>query len=288
MFSKDLETIQINGESLERFLLFLKKEFSLDYTGYSQTFLVRRIAGFLQEHNLNTIELLHHLLIQEPALVSSLRKELNIHYTEMFRDPDFFDSLRKNAFPFLSTYPSLHIWHAGCSTGEEVYSLAILLSEVGLLERSRIIATDSDPLVLEKAREAIFDVSRIKEFTGSYYKAGGQSEFSNYYSSAYGQLKFNEQLRKNISFRKHNLVSDPVIRKFNLVLCRNVMIYFSPELQNKVVGLLGRSLSNLGYLGLGATETLSFNKYRNEFSAIDKSGRIYRKVSLSEWKNCKN
>jgi len=288
MISKNLETIQISNESLERFLLFLRREFSLDYTGYSQSFLVRRIGGFLQEHNLNTIELLHHLLSQDPGLVSSLRKELNIHYTEMFRDPEFFNSLRKNVFPFLATYPRLNIWHAGCSSGEEVYSLAILLAEVGLLERSKIVATDCDPVVLEKAGEAIFGISRIKEYTGNYYKAGGQSEFSNYYSSAYGQLKFKEQLRKNVSFRKHNLVSDPVIRKFNLILCRNVMIYFSPELQGKVAGLLGKSLSNLGYLGLGATETLSFNKYRNEFCPIDKSRRIYRKVSLSEWKNCKN
>ncbi len=260
----------------------------MDYSGYSKAFVLRRLAIFLDQVQLDNLELLAYLIQQRPEYISKLERELSINYTEMFRNPGFFNSLRKNVFPFLSTYPTLRIWHAGCSTGEEVFSLAILLQEVGLLNRTKIYATDKDASVLEKASEAIFDTSRMKEYTANYHLAGGQSEFSNYYSSGYGLLKFQENLRRSISFQQHNLVSDERLQLFNLILCRNVMIYFSPELQNNVVGLLRDSLSNLGYLGLGAMETLSFNRHKSEFAVIDKSERIYRKVSLSEWKNCKN
>ncbi|MBP6334927.1 MAG: protein-glutamate O-methyltransferase CheR [Bacteroidia bacterium] len=278
----------ITSDALDNFLEFLKKEYALDYSGYSQAFVMRRVAGFLEQRNINNLDILEKLFLQRPELVKDLEQELSINYTEMFRNPPFFDSLRKHVFPFLSTYPTLKIWHAGCSTGEEIYSLAILLDEVGLLGRSKIYASDINHNALEKASKGIFDTTRMKEFTSNYHKAGGKKDFSNYYSSGYGQLKFQENLRKRVTFQQHNLISDPCIDRFNLVLCRNVMIYFNSELQNGVVGLLRDSLCNLGYLGLGATETLSFNQHKSEFAVIDKNEKIYRKVSLSEWTKCKN
>lgn len=283
-----INDITISETSLSNFLRLLLDEFGSDYTGYSKNFVVRRLQGFLQNLGLNSLEVLICYLRQKPQVLADIQKELSINYTEMFRNPGFFYSIRKRVFPFLATYPTLKIWHAGCSTGEEVFSLAILLQEVGLLDRTKIYATDKESSVLNKASSAIFDTSRMQEYTANYYSSGGNSEFSNYYSSGYGQLKFQENLRKSISFQQHDLLSDGPLQKFNLIFCRNVMIYFSPDLQNRVVGSLCSSLSNLGYLGLGATETLSFNKYRHEFATIDKAERIYRKVSLSEWRNCKN
>ncbi len=283
-----INDITISDTSLSNFLSLLSQEFGADYSGYSKTFVARRLQGFLVSQGFDSLEILICYLRQKPQILAEIQKELSINYTEMFRNPGFFYSIRKRVFPFLATYPTLKIWHAGCSTGEEVFSLAILLQEVGLLDRTKIYATDKDSGVLNKASTAIFDTSRMQEYTANYYSSGGNSEFSNYYSSGYGQLKFQENLRRSISFQQHDLLADGPLQKFNLIFCRNVMIYFSPELQNKVVGTLCSSLSNLGYLGLGATETLSFNKYRHEFATIDKSERIYRKVSLSEWRNCKN
>ena len=286
--SMNQECISMSETSVDRFLLELKKDFSVDYLGYSRSFISRRLSGFLQKFQLDNLELLLPLFRQKEEYLTMFKNDLSINYTEMFRNPYFFGSLRKSVFPFLATYPTLNIWHAGCSTGEEVFSLAILLQEVGLLKRTKIIATDKDDKVLEKAERAIFDDSRLKEYTANYYKAGGQRAFSNYYSASYGQFKVLEDIRRSITFKQHNLDTDKSFQKFNLILCRNVMIYFSPNLQDKVVGTMCEGLSNLGYLGLGATETLSFNKHRHEFATIDKAERIYRKVSLSEWKNCKN
>ncbi|TAH38371.1 MAG: protein-glutamate O-methyltransferase CheR [Bacteroidetes bacterium] len=278
----------ISSSSLSKFLHLLSREFGVDYSGYSPSFVARRLQGLLNALRLDSLEIFICYIRQRPETLAEIQRELSINYTEMFRNPGFFYSMRKKVFPFLATYPTLKIWHAGCSTGEEVFSLAILLQEVGLLDRTKIYATDKDTSVLDKAASAIFDTSRMQEYTANYYSSGGNAEFSNYYSSGYGQLKFQESIRRKVSFQQHDLISDDPINKFNLILCRNVMIYFSPDLQNKVVGSLCSSLSNLGYLGLGATETLSFNKHRHEFAAIDKSERIYRKVSLSEWRNCKN
>ncbi|HNS12412.1 MAG TPA: protein-glutamate O-methyltransferase CheR [Bacteroidia bacterium] len=288
MLSTKQEAVILQEAAINRFLLELRKEFSVDYLGYSRTFISRRLSGFLQKVELGNLELLLALFRQREEYLTLLQSEMSINYTEMFRNPKFFESLRKSVFPFLATYPTLNIWHAGCSSGEEVYSMAILLDEVGLLKRTKIIATDKDDKVLEKAESATFDGARLKEYTANYYNAGGRKEFSNYYSASYGQFKIREDVRKSISFMQHNLDTDKPFQKFNLILCRNVMIYFSPEMQDKVVGNMCAGLSNLGYLGLGSTETLSFNKYRHEFASINKSEKIYRKVSLSEWKNCKN
>ena len=189
------------------------------------------MKGLLLNLQFESLEILIAYLRQTPEFLIKIEKEFSINYTEMFRDPAFFYSLRKRVFPFLATYPTLKIWHAGCSTGEEVFSLAILLNEVGLLSRSKIYATDKDASVLDKAASAIFDTSRMQDYTANYYNSGGNSEFSNYYSSGYGQLKFQENLRKNISFKQHNLVVDEGFQKFNLILCRNVMIYFEKDLQ---------------------------------------------------------
>lgn len=286
--NKPVSLLSESEESLKEFLNLLKTEYRLDYSGYSSTFVSRRLGNLLDDLGLNNLEILFCLLRQRPEYLDIIQKKLSINYTEMFRDPGFFSSLRTKVFPYLSIYPKLNIWHAGCSTGEEVFSLAILLDEVGLLGRTKIFATDKNEEVLTKASAAIFDHSRIQEFTSNYYLSGGKRAFSNYYSSGYGQLKFEEKLRRSICFRKHNLVTDEAFKKFNLVLCRNVMIYFNHGLQDKVVGTLSESLTNFGYLGLGSTETLSYNMHRHEYSAIDSQEKIYRKVSLSEWKNCKN
>lgn len=280
--------VTISDQSLKEFLSVLKNDFQLDYSGYSESFVSRRLLNLMEVQKINSPGALLLLFRQQPETLSLFERALSINYTEMFRDPGFFYSLRRNVFPFLATYPTLKIWNAGCSTGEEVFSMAILLHEVGLLRRTKIYATDKEKSVLDQAATSIFDASRMKEYTANYYDAGGKGQFSNYYSSAYGQFKFQSELRKSIVFKKHNLVTDKPFEMFNLVLCRNVMIYFGMDLQDIVVSKLKSSLSNLGYLGLGATETLSFNKHRHEFASIDKAERIYRKVSLSEWRNCKN
>jgi len=195
----------------------------------------------------------------------------------MYRDPGFYASLRKEVLPMLKTYPYVKLWLAGCSTGEEVYSFAIMLEEEGLYDRTQIYATDFNPISLETARKGIYSVARIKEYTANYQLSGGINSFSDYYVANYDSVIFNQDLRKNIVFAEHNLVTDSVFAEVHMIICRNVLIYFNKDLQNKVVRLFSESLIKGGFLGLGSKENLMFTEVVDQFTVIDAKEKIYKK-----------
>ncbi|MDB5960519.1 MAG: chemotaxis protein CheR [Massilia sp.] len=245
-----------------------------DYTGASQK---RRVLHALHEMDCPTISALQAKVMHEPAAFSQLLQYLTIPVTEMFRDPSFYLSLREQVIPFLKTYPSLKIWVAGCSTGQEVYSMAILLREEGLLERAIIYATDINPQSLETARRGVFPLEHMQLYTENYQAAGGKTAFSDYYTAAYGGARFDQSLVENVTFADHSLSTDSVFSETHLISCRNVMIYFNRKLQNRVFGLFHESLCHRGFLALGSKESIDFSEYGNRFEPLAKRERIYRK-----------
>jgi chemotaxis protein methyltransferase CheR len=203
--------------------------------------------------------------------------DLSITVTEMFRDPSFYKALRQSVLPVLRTYPHVKIWHAGCASGEEVYSMAIMLKEEGLLHKTQIYATDFNPSIIRYAKQAQYPISRIKEFTVSYQKAGGKRSFSDYYTANDETAKLNESIRNNIVFANHNLVTDSVFAEMNMVVCRNVLIYFNRQLQDKVISLFLESLAGGGFLCLGSKENLQFSPHFTAFEPVVDHERIYIK-----------
>jgi chemotaxis protein methyltransferase CheR len=197
----------------------------------------------------------------------------------MFRDPEFFRALKSQVFPNLQTYPYRKIWHAGCSTGEEVYSLSILLKESGMLDSSIIYATDINTKALSQAKEAIYPLKLMQDYTRNYIRSGGEASFSEYYTAHYDEAILSSTIKKNIVFSLHNLVNDGSFNEFNMIVCRNVLIYFNKELQDRVFGLFHDSLSPLGYLALGSRESLLFSKYQSYYKVVDKVNKIYRKIN---------
>jgi chemotaxis protein methyltransferase CheR len=195
----------------------------------------------------------------------------------MFRDPDYYQAVRRLVVPFLKTYPSLNVWVAGCSTGEEVYSLAILLHEEGLLERTQMYATDINPESLEAARRGVFNLERMRLYTENYQKAGGKRAFSDYYTAAYDGALFDRALIENVTFADHSLATDSVFSETHFVSCRNVLIYFNRKLQDRVLGLFHESLCYRGFLGLGSKESIDFSSYAERFDVLARRERIYRK-----------
>ncbi|MEW5957370.1 MAG: CheR family methyltransferase, partial [Chloroflexota bacterium] len=216
-------------------------------------------------------------LLYDEAFAQAAIYDFSISVTEMFRDPDFYRSLRKNVVPYLKTYPFIKVWHAGCATGEEVYSLAIVLQEEGLYERATIFATDFNEMVLEKAREGIYPLKDIRQYTLNYQKAGGERPFADYYHAQYESAIMNQSLKRNITFASHNLVTDGVFGEMHLIFCRNVLIYFDRTLQNRVLKLFADSLTHGSFLCLGSKETLSFSEVADSFKAIDERARIFQK-----------
>jgi chemotaxis protein methyltransferase CheR len=204
-------------------------------------------------------------------------QDLSINTTEMFRDPDFFLAIREQVIPVLKTYPFVKIWHAGCSTGEEVYSMAIILKEEGLLNRTQIYATDFNPSALQKARDAIYGAAQMKDYTLNYIKSGGKHSFSDYYNARYDSAILKKTLKENIVFADHNLVTDSVFGEMNLVMCRNTLIYFNKPLQDKVVGLFRDSLVAGGFLCLGSKESITFSPVREVFEPVVGKWKIFRK-----------
>ena len=245
-----------------------------DYAGASQK---RRVLQALAQFEYPTIPALQAGIQQDPSLFLRLLQYLTIPVSEMFRDPTFFLALRQQVVPLLRTYPSIKIWIAGCSTGEEAYSLAILLKEEGLLERSLIYATDINAKSLDKASQGIFSLASIRDHTVNYQKSGGKRAFSDYYTAAYDAAIFDKSLRENITFADHSLATDSVFSETQLVLCRNVLIYFNKTLQDRALGLFHESLSHRGFLGLGSKESIDFSSYSTRFEALVKPERIFRK-----------
>lgn len=256
--------------------VYLKYSYDFrDYAGASQK---RRVLQALAQLDCPTIPALQAKVLHDPAVFMQLLQYLTIPVSEMFRDPPFFLALRQQVIPRLLTYPSLKIWIAGCSTGEEAYSLAILLREEGLLERTRIYATDINAKSLDKARQGIFSLGSIQGHTANYQKAGGKQAFSEYYTAAYDSAIFDKSLSENITFADHSLATDSVFSETQLVLCRNVLIYFNKKLQNRALGLFHESLSHRGFLGLGSKESLEFSAYATRFEPLDRPARIFRKL----------
>lgn len=216
-------------------------------------------------------------ILEDKVFAAKFLQDLSITVTEMFRDPAFYKSLRENVIPILKTYPFIKIWHAGCATGEEAYSMAILLQEEGLIERTTIYATDFNQRALNQAKEGIFSNELIKEYTINYQLSGGKQSFSDYYTSYYDNVIMNQNLKKNIVWANHNLVTDSVFAEVHLILCRNVLIYFERELQNKVQRLFYGSLINGGILCLGSKEGLRFSDVFEFYTELDKKQRIFKK-----------
>jgi chemotaxis protein methyltransferase CheR len=247
-----------------------------DYTGASQK---RRVLHALREMGCASISALQARVLHDPAAFSQLLQYLTIPVTEMFRDPTFFAALREQVVPFLKTYPSLKIWVAGCSTGQEVYSMAIMLREEGLLDRAILYATDINPESLETARRGVFPLEQMQLYTENYQAAGGKRAFSDYYTAAYGGALFDKSLVENVTFADHSLSTDSVFSETHLISCRNVMIYFNKRLQDRVFGLFHESLCHRGFLALGSKESVDFSASAGQFAPLVKRERIYRKLA---------
>jgi chemotaxis protein methyltransferase CheR len=273
----------MNDEDLEKTEISLLLEGiyhhnGYDFRNYAYSSIKRRIWHRIHCEKLDHISQLLEKVLHDPACLKRLFEDFSINVTEMFRDPSFFLSFRKNVVPILKTYPFIRIWHAGCSTGEEVYSMAILLTEEGLYDKSRIYATDINHEVLSVAEAGIYAMGRMKLFTKNYHEAGGTQEFSKYYTAKYNGVKFYKHLTKNIVFAQHNLATDQSFNEFNVIICRNVMIYFDKILQNRVHALFYDSLSHFGILGLGNKETIAFTEYADSYEVVDLREKIYRRI----------
>lgn len=267
---------KISEEEMMQLLSLIRDTYGYDFTSYSRASLLRRFNRCMSEAGINSAFELKYYLVNNKSNFDGFLQQLTVNVTEMFRDPLFFKSLR-GILKRLDSYPILKLWHAGCSTGEEVFSMAILLHEEGLLERTKIYATDLNPLNLEKAKSGMIPLSYIKDYTANYRLSGGINDFSDYYTARYNKAIINTELRKNIVFGQHNLVTDAGFNEFQLVCCRNVLIYFEKELQGKVIKLFHESLSPRGYLALGIKESLLFSGMKNEFEIVDNTHKIFRR-----------
>src|SRR3954468_20338641 len=255
------------------------RHYGFDFREYAPASLRRRVWRRVYAEGLQTISALQEKLLHEPACMERFLLDLSINVTAMFRDPAFYIAFRERVVPLLRTYPFTRIWVAGCSTGEEVYSLAILLQEEGVYERTRIYATDINESVLERAREGVFPLEKMQEYTQNYLRAGGTEAFSEYYVAAYDGAQFQRSLVDNVVFAQHNLVSDRSFNEFNVIVCRNVMIYFDKALQDRVHRLFYESLMTFGVLALGAKESIKFSPFEDCYEELDATERLYKKVA---------
>jgi chemotaxis protein methyltransferase CheR len=273
----------IENENIEISLLLeaIYLKYGYDFRNYARSSIRRRIARRLEMSGLEHISEIQHRVLRDKAFFESLLCDLSINTTEMFRDASFFRTLRQQVLPLYADRPSIRIWHAGCASGEEVYSMAILLHEAGLTDRARIYATDFNEPILAKARQGVFPIERIREYTVNYQQAGGQRSFADYYTAQYGAAIVRPFLRNNVVFADHNLATDSVFAEVDLVICRNVMIYFGKQLQDRAIGLFHDSLSDNGILCLGSKESLNFSDYSDRFKALETGQKMYHKVGVT-------
>ncbi|MBD2112442.1 MULTISPECIES: CheR family methyltransferase [Cyanophyceae] len=255
----------------------LYHRYGYDFRNYAAASLKRRIQSFLKTEKIATVAELQAQVLTDRACAERLLLGLTVNTTAMFRDPSFYVAFRQQVVPLLRTYPFLRIWHAGCSTGQEVYSMAILLQEEGLYHRCRIYATDANDRVLQIARQGIYPSKQMQDYTQLYLKAGGLRTFSEYYTAKYNNVILRPALRERVVFGEHNLVTDGSFNEFNVIICRNVLIYFNQTLQNQVHGLFYNSLCKFGILGLGKQETIRFTKYEAAYDDLAKAEKLYRR-----------
>ncbi|QJR11048.1 Chemotaxis protein methyltransferase [Usitatibacter rugosus] len=252
-------------------------KYHYDFRGYATASLRRRLATAADRFGCRSLTQLQDRLIHEPGIFPELLNYLTVQVSEMFRDPGYFKVLRESVMPLLRTYPSLRVWVAGCSSGEEVYSLAILLREEGLLERTTIYATDINPRALERAEAGVYEIDRIPKFTENHRDSGARTSLSDYYTAGYGRAVFDKSLRKNIVFSDHSLATDSVFAEVQLVSCRNVLIYFDRKLQDRAIGLFREALVRRGVLGIGSKESIRFTHHAEAFEPLSRDLRVYQK-----------
>lgn len=269
----ELESIEI-----QLFLEALFRYYGFDFRNYALASLKRRIWNAIRAEQLTSVSGLQEKVLHDVGCLERFLLGLSVNVTSMFRDPSFYLTFRQQVVPLLRTYPFIRIWHAGCSTGEEVYSMAILLEEEGLYHRCRIYATDMNEMVLKQAKVGVYSMKVMQEYTQNYLQAGGQHSFSRYYTAAYEHAIFRSSLKENIIFSPHNLAIDRSFNEFNVILCRNVLIYFNQSLQERVHKLLYESISRFGILGLGRQESLKFTPHEQQYEALDKREKLYRRI----------
>ena len=271
----DIEQIEIR-----LVLEAMQIRYGYDFSGYSQETIKRRLVSNLLKSGLKNVSEMIPRILHDPEFFGAIIRDISITVTEMFRDSDVYLRLRQKVLPVLRTYPFINIWHAGCATGQEVYSMAILLKEEGLYDRARIYATDINDNALSKAEEGIYPVNEIPLYTRNYQQAGGTNSFGDYYHAKYDHAKMDPSLKANMTFANHNLVADGNFAEMHLILCRNVFIYFDKVLQNRSLQLFTDSLCRGGFLCLGSSESLSFSDVEECFIEYCKNEKIYRKIAV--------
>ena len=266
-------------EEIETYLLLeaLHRRYHYDFRHYARASIRRRLRQACQQRGFSSISMMQDALLHDETVLTRLLDFLTVQVSEMFRDPGYFKAIREKVVPHLQTYPSIKIWIAGCSGGEELYSFAILLHEEGLLDRTLIYATDINPTALETAQKGIYALDRIATFTRNHQRSGGRTSLSDYYSSAYDRAVFDRKLRERVVFSDHSLANDAVFAECQFVSCRNVMIYFDRPLQDRALGLFRDSLSRRGFLGLGSKETIRFSEHAAAFTEFVREEKIYRR-----------
>ncbi|GAB3780837.1 CheR family methyltransferase [Dyella agri] len=275
------DDIELEGIELDLFVEAMRRRHGYDFRQYAPASLLRRVRQLATNFGDGAISALTHRLLHEPELLPQLLEGLSVPASDMFRDPSVFRTLREQVLPMLASYPQITIWQAGCAHGEEIYSLAILLEEAGLYERSQIFATDLSARALERAREGIYPLRVAQQWSRNYLAAGGNHSLADYYSARYGLLKLDRRLRRHVTFAQHNLATDTVFCEAQLVLCRNVLIYFANPLQQRCLALFRDSLVRGGFLCLGLRERPDSAEAAADFAPVDANLRIYRRSTTA-------
>jgi len=272
-----LDAKQIAEIEVDVLLEAIRLRYDYDFKNYARASLKRRVHSLLSKENLEMPYQLIPRILYDNKIFDKFLSEMSVTVTELFRDPPFFKSIQEIIFPVLKTYPYFKIWHAGCATGEEVYSLAILLKEAGLLDKAKIYATDYNKQSLDLAKAGIYDASNMEKNAEAYIKAGGKKSLDHYYTQQYDAFKFKDELNKNVTFAYHNLVKDGVFGEMHMVICRNVLIYFDKDLQNHAFTLFDNSMVKRGFLCLGSKETIDYSVLKSQYETFSKPNKIYRK-----------
>ena len=277
MIDKSVFHSTIDDNELEDLIILISNAHGFDFSGYSKASLKRQVVKFLQLQKLNVFEL-RRLLTNDADYFEYFLIKLTVNVTEMFRDPLFFKSIKDNLIPYIASYQRIKLWNAGCSTGEELYSFAVLFAEENLYDRSFFYGTDINADALKLAKDGIYSLAKMRQYSENYIATGAQHSLAKYYTAKYDAASINHSLKKNVLFSTHNLVSDGVFNEFQVISCRNVFIYFSTELQTRVINLFYDSLANFGFLCLGSKETIHNKELRSRFKVIDKKNNIYQKA----------
>ncbi len=268
----------LDAIELDLLLEAIWRRYSYDFRHYARASLRRRVHGAMQKLGIERLSQLQDVVLRDPSLFTQLITQISVPVSDFFRDPAYFVALRELVLPLLATYPSLKIWVAGCSTGEEAYSMAILLEESGLLDRTLIYATDINPAALRAAEEAVYPLSRVAGFTKNYQAAGGTGSLADYYTEAYDRVVFDRRLRERITVSDHSLATDAAFAEVQFISCRNVLIYFDRQLQERAIRLFHDALAPRGFLGIGARESLHGFRAASEFEVLARDPRIYRRL----------